>query len=268
MGVDYGFKFREYDSRTGRFFSIDPLTIKSPSYSPYSFAGDKPTIMVDDHGKEEKYYRVAVNIDGQGKISVMSSELIKTEGSFHIQNPFPDVYDGAGHQLPWAITPDKYHYEISVFHKVDGKEKFAEKYNVTVTPSKKDSRTKEEGSMSGWIEITKEGDGGDEQKFNKNAGRGSEYVDAGAILSAFNKVDAIYSERPSSFVDVLEYFQKSLDILNDNKSSGLFEIPEVSKGKGKIDYCTTCEKYYQDSHETKPPEAGTKVDTIGPSDHE
>ncbi len=52
MGVDYGFKFREYDSRMGKFFSIDPLTQNYPFWSPYAFAGNSPIAAVDLEGNE------------------------------------------------------------------------------------------------------------------------------------------------------------------------------------------------------------------------
>jgi RHS repeat-associated protein len=48
---DYG--KRIYDPRVGRFFSVDPLTTKYPFYTPYSFAGDKPTRFTDLDGAEE-----------------------------------------------------------------------------------------------------------------------------------------------------------------------------------------------------------------------
>ena len=49
--IDYG--MRVYDSRSGRFYSVDPLTAKYPWYSPYEFAGDKPTRFTDRDGEEE-----------------------------------------------------------------------------------------------------------------------------------------------------------------------------------------------------------------------
>jgi len=48
---DYG--MRAYDTRVGRFFSVDPLTKQYPWYSPYQFAGNKPTWATDLDGEEE-----------------------------------------------------------------------------------------------------------------------------------------------------------------------------------------------------------------------
>src|ERR1041384_2610253 len=48
---NYG--MREYNSRLGRFISVDPLTKKYPWYSPYQFAGNKPIQFIDLDGLEE-----------------------------------------------------------------------------------------------------------------------------------------------------------------------------------------------------------------------
>jgi RHS repeat-associated protein len=49
--LDYG--MRVYDPRLGRFLSVDPLINKYPWYTPYQFAGNKPTRFVDLDGLEE-----------------------------------------------------------------------------------------------------------------------------------------------------------------------------------------------------------------------
>jgi RHS repeat-associated protein len=48
---DYG--MRAYDSRLGRFFSVDPLRKDYPWYSTYQFAGNKPIWATDLDGAEE-----------------------------------------------------------------------------------------------------------------------------------------------------------------------------------------------------------------------
>jgi RHS repeat-associated protein len=47
---DYG--MRIYDSRVGRFLSVDPLTKKFPQYTPYSFSGNSPIWLIDKNGTE------------------------------------------------------------------------------------------------------------------------------------------------------------------------------------------------------------------------
>jgi hypothetical protein len=50
-GGEYDFGARMYDSRLGKFLSLDPLMDKYVSYSPYSFCLDNPIRFVDVEGK-------------------------------------------------------------------------------------------------------------------------------------------------------------------------------------------------------------------------
>jgi RHS repeat-associated protein len=52
-GVDYDYGFRIFDARLGRFLSVDPLTRSYPWYTPYQYAGNKPTRYIDRDGLEE-----------------------------------------------------------------------------------------------------------------------------------------------------------------------------------------------------------------------
>ncbi|MBK9327723.1 MAG: hypothetical protein IPM95_00120 [Sphingobacteriales bacterium] len=54
QGNSYDYGFRIYDSRIGRFLSVDPLINDYPWYAPYQFAGNKPIIAIDLEGLEEK----------------------------------------------------------------------------------------------------------------------------------------------------------------------------------------------------------------------
>ena len=51
-GNSYDFGARIYDSRLGRWLSIDPLTAKYPNLSPYNFANDNPVLFVDYDGED------------------------------------------------------------------------------------------------------------------------------------------------------------------------------------------------------------------------
>lgn len=48
--MDFG--ARIYDSRVGRWLSLDPLQKKYPSLSPYNFAANSPLYFVDVDGKD------------------------------------------------------------------------------------------------------------------------------------------------------------------------------------------------------------------------
>ena len=53
VGNSLDFKFRVYDSRLGKFLSMDPLTKSYPYYTPYQFGGNKPIRFIDIEGLEE-----------------------------------------------------------------------------------------------------------------------------------------------------------------------------------------------------------------------
>jgi RHS repeat-associated protein len=52
IGNSINYLARIYDSRLGRFMSIDPLTNKFPYYTPYQFAGNTPIQAIDLDGAE------------------------------------------------------------------------------------------------------------------------------------------------------------------------------------------------------------------------
>jgi RHS repeat-associated protein len=49
----FGYEFRQYDSRLGRWWSIDPKWSEYSGVSPYVFCNDSPVMMMDPNG--EKY---------------------------------------------------------------------------------------------------------------------------------------------------------------------------------------------------------------------
>lgn len=60
LGLDlYDYGHRRYDVQLGRWGSIDPLSLKYTSISPYAFVGNNPTNNIDPDGREW------VNVNGQ-----------------------------------------------------------------------------------------------------------------------------------------------------------------------------------------------------------
>jgi RHS repeat-associated protein len=78
-GNSLEFKFRIYDSRLGRFLSVDPLAKEYPFWTPYSFAANRPIDGVDLEGKEWQQYmmRKIVESKGVGALKVINT----SEGS-------------------------------------------------------------------------------------------------------------------------------------------------------------------------------------------
>ena len=54
LGNEQDYGMRVYDSRLGKFLSLDPLTNSYPFYSPYNYAGDMPISAIDLDGSEPK----------------------------------------------------------------------------------------------------------------------------------------------------------------------------------------------------------------------
>jgi RHS repeat-associated protein len=59
-GNSLDFGARIYDSRLGRWMSVDPLQAKYPSLSPYHAFADNPILVVDKDGKENIIYIVVL----------------------------------------------------------------------------------------------------------------------------------------------------------------------------------------------------------------
>lgn len=60
----YTTEFRQYDPRIGRWSSRDALANKFPFYTPYQFAGNKPTVAVDLDGLEDVIFHYFEQKDG------------------------------------------------------------------------------------------------------------------------------------------------------------------------------------------------------------
>ena len=54
IGNSYDFGARIYDSRLGRWLSVDPLTRKNPGITPFHFTYNSPLIFVDPDGEDGK----------------------------------------------------------------------------------------------------------------------------------------------------------------------------------------------------------------------
>ena len=70
LGNHYTFKEREYDPRTGRFISVDPLAKTYPWNAPYNFAEDRPIDGRDLEGKEWENFMSKFKKPGELHIKV------------------------------------------------------------------------------------------------------------------------------------------------------------------------------------------------------
>jgi RHS repeat-associated protein len=113
---DYG--FRIYDSRIGRFLSMDPLTQKYPWYSPYQFAGNLPIWAEDLDGLEPKYAHSIITNEQKhysGKImyKTFTAYDIDTKETYQCVRYF-NAY-GKGKQADMWYSQDRKKWESNEF---------------------------------------------------------------------------------------------------------------------------------------------------------
>ena len=114
--VDFG--ARIYDSRLGRWLSVDPQFQSQPGWSPYKAFLDNPVIFVDPGGETE-VVTVIVNDQRTGKTTTMSiikSGDVMTDG---VRHPVTSWYDVCG-----------YHYETKYYD-------FETIYTINIAPDGK-----------------------------------------------------------------------------------------------------------------------------------
>ncbi|NQY31128.1 MAG: hypothetical protein HRT69_16890, partial [Flavobacteriaceae bacterium] len=96
-GNSYDFGARMYDSRIGRFFSLDPAARDYPGLSNYHFVRNNPVLRIDPTGKwditvhvfsdRSKYgFGVMIVKDDAGK--VIARYIVRVEGSNHSANGY------------------------------------------------------------------------------------------------------------------------------------------------------------------------------------
>ncbi|MDP3930434.1 MAG: RHS repeat-associated core domain-containing protein [Bacteroidota bacterium] len=81
-GNEYDFGARSYDSRLGRWFSLDPQAIKMPYESHYSFVTNSPLLYADEAGevKRARVYNVYMDENGKiVKVQMMQNIIISDE---------------------------------------------------------------------------------------------------------------------------------------------------------------------------------------------
>lgn len=71
-GNAYSYKYRMYDARIGRFFSVDPMTDKHPDYTPYAYCYNNPINYIDPFGLDT--FNINVGNQSIDRISVKNSE--------------------------------------------------------------------------------------------------------------------------------------------------------------------------------------------------
>jgi RHS repeat-associated protein len=107
QGNSLDFSYRFYDSRIGKFLSIDPIGYNYPYYSPYQFAGNKPIIAIDYIGlhefiihykigenNEPVITKISVQYTGSNKHTYTISYPIKGSPNLHVDALYVTNEDG------------------------------------------------------------------------------------------------------------------------------------------------------------------------------
>jgi len=110
-GNSYTTEFRQYDSQTGRWKSVDPLRKIYPALSPYNFVANSPVRLIDADG------RIITIPDGQGGqityIPGMSTDGYSDVTVKHI-NYLNDVYGGDTKAKIDKLTSSEVEYFIHI----------------------------------------------------------------------------------------------------------------------------------------------------------
>jgi len=97
-GNSYDFGARIYDSRLGRWLSLDPLAVKYPDLSPYHFSSCNPILFVDYDGKD---YGVHIN---------HNTETIIIKATYYTTKE--DVSSATKAIMAWNEQTGKYQYKV------------------------------------------------------------------------------------------------------------------------------------------------------------
>jgi RHS repeat-associated protein len=131
MGNSIHFEFREYDSRLGRFMSIDPLSSNYPWQSPYAFAANNPIMFVDIKGLGPGDPPTSTKEDALAKLDDCSTQSIPQSSAFPNITPDqfisqlkdrvnnPDGLNQGKSDLCWAASQGNYMYTNNPVGMVD-----------------------------------------------------------------------------------------------------------------------------------------------------
>lgn len=111
-GNSLDFDARIYDSRLGRWLSVDPLTKKYPSENPYLYTGGNPILYVDKDGRDKILYFQVINLDGT-VITVATKRTINNNVRLHIDKAYAG-WDFYATDVKQIITYDMRTGQLSI----------------------------------------------------------------------------------------------------------------------------------------------------------
>ena len=105
-GSAYDFGERIYDSRIGKWFSIDPSQVKYPGLSPYAFVANNPIRFLDIGGKD---FVVSVNNSGENRTITIKQNIypVSEEAALQLEASVKELND-----LTKIVTIDDVAYTV------------------------------------------------------------------------------------------------------------------------------------------------------------
>ena len=99
--ASFGYEFRQYDSRLGRWWSVDPKWNEYPNVSPFVFCNGSPVMLMDPDGKE------VWHPDGEGSLIADNNDDFST-----LQDYLSTIYGSRT-----AISEDNWNsYQNQILH--------------------------------------------------------------------------------------------------------------------------------------------------------
>jgi len=277
-GNSYDFGARIYDSRLGRWMSVDPLANQMPDESPYIYVGNSPIIFIDPDGKKRIITHVYNHFKTEVDEKTGVKSLVKTGSTTVIVVKNNDLIAGPIHTYSsidkhdYTIEYNWYDINETTTHTIiDGVETKKEK-----TETKGNLRTTTNFKWESWAKAKV-----DEKKFNggvtwtsKN-GQGLETRKGGGkldmsnidlLLAVLNTSSAAASSANSKkFIDGIKYVVDAMSTADEVQGNNLTMEDALSKLEGKGLYCTTCPKganTYDSNGNPSKDDGKTKKDTI------
>jgi RHS repeat-associated protein len=138
-GNSYDFGARIYDSRIGRWLSVDPQFALQPSWSLYKSFNNNPIIFADPDGKKE--YLIIIMQDKDGNTAVFRKQTsmdIMTDG---VDHPVPGWNPFGGPTATWSYENNYYDFErvITMTQNADGTITTTENLNILTDGPLRDS---------------------------------------------------------------------------------------------------------------------------------
>jgi hypothetical protein len=236
---------REYDTRTLRPSSIDPLFKKFPHESPYSYAGNSFIGTIDKRGETKTVFHIIIN-EQTGHVSIKKETsgglMAQKRQHYETGSSHYDWYDYTQTKVTYTNNKGVTSTAISDPNRVSDQVRTQTEFGFETYAQLKASdgvfrAVKDNRMFDGFIQHA-EGADASGNAYSPNAGPGSQMVDAGAILRLMEAFGNISGDAPVSLTDKLKYAMGGTKIID-----GTVKHLESKVGKktGVSDKDTVCD---------------------------